>query len=85
MGVVFFLLLFVMSTVSAREAEGPDARSLRFRESSAAWGIDFRHHHGGTGDFYMIETMGSGVVAFDYDSDGDRDLLFVDSGPVPGY
>ena len=32
----------------------------------------------------MIETMGSGVVAFDYDGDGDDDLLFVDSGqPAP--
>ena len=32
----------------------------------------------------MIETVGSGVVAFDYDGDGDDDLLFVDSGdPAP--
>ena len=39
---------------------------------------------GGRGDYYMIETVGSGVVAFDYDGDGDDDLLFVDSGePAP--
>ncbi len=85
MGVVFFLSLFVLSTVAALEAQASGVPALLFRESSAAWGIDFRHHHGGAGDFYMIETMGSGVVALDYDGDGDRDLLFVDSGPVPGH
>ena len=52
---------------------------------SAAWGATFRHHHAGSGSFYMIETMGSGVVVWDYDGDGDEDLFFVDSGPLPGY
>jgi hypothetical protein len=33
----------------------------------------------------MIETMGSGVVIWDYDADGDEDVLFMDSGPLPGY
>jgi hypothetical protein len=33
----------------------------------------------------MIETMGSGVVVWDYDGDGDEDLFFVDSGPLPNY
>ncbi len=57
---------------------------IRFVDTADAWGIDFRHRHGGQGEFYMIETMGSGVIAFDYDGDGDDDLLFVDSGePAP--
>ncbi len=55
---------------------------IRFRETAERWGIGFEHHHGGTGDFYLIETMGSGVVAFDYDGDGDDDLLFVQSGEL---
>ncbi len=55
-----------------------------FVDTAATWKIDFHHRHGGQGDYYMIETMGSGVVAFDYDGDGDDDLLFVDSGqPAP--
>jgi hypothetical protein len=33
----------------------------------------------------MVETMGSGVVIFDYDGDGDEDVFFVDSGVLPGY
>jgi enediyne biosynthesis protein E4 len=59
--------------------------ALRLREVSAAWGLSFRHHHAGTGSFYMPETMGSGVVVWDYDGDGDEDVLFLDSGVLPGY
>ncbi len=63
----------------------PDGDSLRFIDAAAEWGVDFRHNHGGRGDFFMVETMGSGVVAFDYDGDGDDDLLFVDSGQPEPY
>ncbi len=63
---------------------GADAwASVRFRDAAAELGIDFVHRHGGTGELYMIETMGSGVVALDYDGDGDDDLLFVQSGELP--
>lgn len=61
------------------------AETPAFREVSEAWGLTFRHHHGGSGEFYMPETMGSGVVLFDYDGDGDLDVFFVDSGSLPGY
>src|SRR5436305_14082806 len=61
------------------------AGPLRFREVSAAWGLDFRHHHGGAGKYYMVELMGGGVVLFDYDGDGDLDVLFVDAGRLPGH
>ena len=57
---------------------------IRFRDAAASVGLEFRHRHGGEGEFYMIETMGSGVVLFDYDLDGDDDVFFVDSGRVPG-
>lgn len=70
----------VPSFVGAAEP-GP----IRFREASADWNLSFRHHHGGSGELYMPETMGSGVVLFDYDGDGDADVFFVDSGAFPGY
>ena len=64
--------------------DGVASSAIRFREVSVEWGIGFRHHHGGSGDFYLIETMGAGVVALDYDGDGDDDLFFVQSGELPG-
>ncbi len=58
---------------------------MHFGEVSQQWGIDFRHHHGGSGQWFMVETMVGGVVVFDYDGDGDADLFFVDGGSLPGY
>jgi hypothetical protein len=61
------------------------AEGIKFREVSRIWGIDFRHHHGGSGQLYMPETVAGGVVMFDFDGDGDEDLFFVDGGSLPGY
>ena len=46
-------------------------------------GIHFKHSNGKTEHKHIIETMGSGVVFFDYDTDGDADLYFVNSGNIP--
>ena len=46
-----------------------------FREVAAETGLQFHHFTGATGEFYMPEIMGSGVALFDYDRDGDLDLL----------
>ncbi len=60
------------------------AGEIRLAEVAHEWGLVFRYHHGGRGDFYMPESMGSGVVIIDYDGDGDEDVFFVDSGsPAP--
>ncbi len=61
------------------------AEGIQLREVSKAWGIDFHHHNGGSGERYMVETMVGGVVMFDFDGDGDEDLFFVDGGSLPGY
>lgn len=62
-----------------------EGQAIRFQETSEAWGLDFRHHHGGTGDRYMPETSVGGVTMLDFDGDGDSDLLYVDGGAMPGY
>jgi hypothetical protein len=74
-----------LAAAAAAGAAGNEAPGPRLREASAAWGLSHRHHHGGSGRFYMPETMGSGVAIFDYDHDGDPDVFFVDSGALPGY
>ncbi len=61
------------------------AEPIRFQRVDRAWGIDFRHHDGASGRYYMVETYGGGVVIFDYDGDGDQDLFLVDGGRLPGY
>lgn len=76
---VTFALVGAMAVGSAL-AEGPT-----FRRVEDAWGLDFVHHSAASGRYFMVETQGGGLVAFDYDGDGDVDLFAVDGGPLPGY
>lgn len=46
-------------------------------------GIDFRHHAGKEGEKLLPETMGGGVAVFDYNNDGNQDILFVNSTDWP--
>jgi hypothetical protein len=47
--------------------------------------ITFVHNNGAYGDKLLPETMGGGVAFFDFDNDGDQDLLFVNSAYWPGH
>ena len=48
-------------------------------------GLDaFRHHHGGFGDKWFPEIMGSGGGFIDYDADGWLDIVLVGGGSLPG-
>jgi tetratricopeptide (TPR) repeat protein len=63
-------------------AHGP---TVVFRDVTAAAGIRFHHTNGSSGRKYVVETMGSGAAALDYDGDGYIDLYVVDSGALPGF
>lgn len=77
-----------------RVTDKAEIPQLTFTDITAASGITFQHTTGATGEKLLPETMGSGCAFFDYDNDGDQDLLFVNGtswpwtktpikGPVP--
>ncbi len=55
-----------------------------FRDVTAEAKLAFDHEHGGGGEKYLPEIMGSGGAAIDYDGDGWTDLYFVQAGRLPG-
>lgn len=51
-----------------------------FQEVEEGSGLTFRHDAGVTGSYPMPRIMGSGGALFDFDSDGDLDVLLIDGG-----
>jgi hypothetical protein len=51
----------------------------KFTDITKEAGITFTHNNGAYGEKLLPETMGGGVAFFDYDNDGNQDLLFVNS------
>ena len=77
LGLAPLLLLPVLQQTSPPVA-------VQFSDVTAAAGIRFQHNNGAFGKKYLPETMGSGVAFFDFDNDGDQDLLFVNGKSWPG-
>jgi enediyne biosynthesis protein E4 len=71
-------LLLLLSVVP--EDAGPPARFVDVTEKA---GIHFVHESGAFGKKYLPETMGSGCALFDFDSDGDEDILLVNGTTWP--
>ncbi len=78
-------LLFGMVVCLATTAVARQRPAVIFTDAGAAVGIEFVHQTGGTGERYMVETMGSGVALADLDGDGWLDAYFVQSAPTPGF
>src|SRR5262245_24309205 len=58
---------------------------VKFTDITKETGIAFRHINDATGAKLLPETMGGGVAIFDYDGDGKPDILFIQSGLLPGH
>ncbi len=74
------LLALPLLPPAAVSAEG----SGRFVDVTAASGVTFSHETGGFGQKWLPETMGAGVVVFDYNGDDRQDLLFLNGRAFPG-
>ena len=74
---------FLLAVVRAAGAE--DSQEPRFEDVATRAGLDFVHEHGGSGQKYLVETMGSGACFLDYDLDGDPDLFLPQGAPLPGF
>jgi len=58
---------------------------IKFIDVAIPQGLSFEHDHGGSGDRYYVETIGSGVCLFDYDNDDDLDIYFCQGSGLPGW
>jgi len=61
------------------------AHRVELTDVTETTGLSFEHRHGGTGERYMVETMGSGLALLDADVDGWTDVYLVQQGPTPGF
>ncbi len=68
-----------LAEVEVRETSEATAPSVTFTDITVAAGIDFVHESGARGQKLLPETMGGGCAFFDFDNDGDQDLLFINS------
>jgi len=69
-------------THSSAHAQG--SAGLTFTDVTQRSGVRFTHTSGAFGQKYLPETMGSGVIVFDYNTDGYQDVFFVNAKGWPG-
>jgi hypothetical protein len=68
----------------AQTFEKVEVPTVAFKDVTAESGITFKHNNGASGDKLLPETMGGGAAFFDYDNDGDQDVLFINGTYWPG-
>jgi hypothetical protein len=55
-----------------------------FNDVTGQTGIKFVHTDGGSGNFYVMETVTAGLALFDYDGDGDIDIYLLNGSALKG-
>ncbi|MEP4681236.1 MAG: VCBS repeat-containing protein, partial [Rhodopirellula bahusiensis] len=68
-----------LANVAVREQPKVQVPTTPFKDITEESGISFVHNNGATGDKLLPETMGGGSAFFDFDNDGDQDLLLINS------
>ncbi|WP_298867524.1 CRTAC1 family protein [uncultured Gimesia sp.] len=72
-----------LSLPKQRVVEEISLPKIPFTDITKAAGIDFVHNNGAAGEKLLPETMAGGTAFFDYDNDGDQDLLLVGAQDWP--
>lgn len=72
-----------LAAVSVRPESAVEVPTIRFSDVTEEAGIDFVHENGAYGQKLLPETMGGGNAFYDFDNDGDQDLLLVNSQRWP--
>ena len=70
----------LLLAVAAAEVAG--GRAPLFRERAVELGLTFEHVNGAAGRYHLPEIMGAGGALFDYDTDGDLDVLLIQGRPL---
>ena len=78
-GLVFFTLC--IQQLSAEDLSG----RVQFADVTGSAGLDFQHSNGASGNFRLLEIMGSGVALLDFDQDGYLDLFLVNGSSIPDW
>ncbi len=78
-------LALLACLVAAGWTPAQQTSAVVFSDMAAEAGVDFVHSHGGSGEYYSVETMGSGVALADLDGDGWLDIYFAQNAPTPEF
>src|SRR5258706_15041412 len=62
----------------------PGNQAVWFADITEKSGLDFVHDVGPTGNYFMPQSVGSGVALFDYDNDGRLDIYLIQNGGPKG-
>lgn len=57
---------------------------IQLTDVTSQSGIRFVHTDGSSGRRYIVETVSAGLATFDYDGDGNIDILFLNGSALPG-